>query len=102
MTQNLINKICVHAQQIVMEQYAFQSHKYDCKRLRNCTAWVYATDEYFILRSYNTIIAAIHRNSGIGYDFLRYVYGYTATSAQHISKFFNDYNAVQRLRYYPN
>ena len=59
-------------------------------RLRTCSAEVWATDHYYILRSYNTIIACINCD-GICYDFLRKVYGYTATSAQHIAKFIHDY-----------
>lgn len=62
-------------------------------RLRSCTAYVYNTPDYFVLRSYNTFVACINKHTGIGYDQLRVVYGYTATSAQHIRKFFTDYNA---------
>ena len=65
-------------------------------RLRSCSAEVWASDSYYILRSYNTIIAIIDSN-GILYDFLRMVYGYTATSAQHVNKFGHDYG--ERLRY---
>lgn len=65
-------------------------------RLRSCNAEVWASDSYYILRSYNTIIAIIDSN-GILYDFLRMVYGYTATSTKHISKFGYDYG--ERLRY---
>ena len=61
-------------------------------RLRSCQAEVYETYGFTVLKSYNTIVAAIDR-FGYGYDFLRYVYGYTATSAQHITKFFRDYGA---------
>ena len=64
------------------------------KKLRKCTATVYAYETdlgvVFVLRSYNTIVAYVDEN-GMKYDFLRYVYGYTATSAQHIRKFFEDY-----------
>ena len=77
-----------------------------CKRLRTCQAWVYTlnfTDKesgkYFTvhaLRSYNTIIAfAVYdRNEDKMFfaDILRRVYGYTATSVQHISKFKRDYS----------
>ena len=62
-------------------------------RLRTCSAIVYETDNYWILQSYNTWIAIIDRNDGTLYDWLRYVYGFTATSAQHIAKFAKDYNA---------
>ena len=52
-----------------------------------CQAWYYDTPDYMVLRSYNTIIAIFEKSSNTLYDFLRYVYGYTATSAKHISKF---------------
>lgn len=68
------------------------------KQLRSCTASVcYIVDNetgeilYFVLRSYNTIVAFIEVNTDTLYDFLRYAYGYTATSAQHIAKFDRDY-----------
>ena len=61
------------------------------RRLRACTAWVYETPDYIILRSYNTIVAYINKHTREFFDILRYVYGYTSTSAQHISKFRNDY-----------
>ena len=59
-------------------------------RLRTCSAEVLASNHYYLLRSYSTIIAAIPAD-GMCYDFLRKVYGYTATSAQHIHKFARDY-----------
>lgn len=60
-------------------------------RLRTCTAKIYRTTNWYILESYNTVVAAIRIDTDCGFDFLRYVYGYTATSAQHISKFFKDF-----------
>ena len=63
------------------------------KKLRSCSAEVATTPRYYILRSYNTIIAVIDRNSDTLYDFLRWAYGYTATSCQHIAKFDHDYGA---------
>lgn len=62
-------------------------------RLRYCTAEVYETANLYVLRSYNTIIAAIDKRTDTLYDFLRYVYGFTSTSAQHIAKFRHDYGA---------
>jgi len=66
--------------------------------LRNCSAHVnYVTDTetgeilYAVLTSYHTVIAIIDYATDTLYDFLRYVYGYTATSAQHIAKFSHDY-----------
>ena len=70
----------------------------DFKRLRSCSAEVAPVMDtetgvlmYYVLRSYNTIVAAIDVSNDTLYDFLRYVYGYTATSAQHIAKFDHDY-----------
>lgn len=67
-------------------------------RLRSCSATVFdlvddTTGEvlYHVLRSYNTIVAFIDPTTDTLYDVLRKVYGYTATSAQHISKFGQDY-----------
>ena len=59
-------------------------------KLRSCSADVWRTYGYYVLRSYTTIIACVD-NEGVCYDFLRKVYGYTATSALHIAKFRNDY-----------
>ena len=82
------------------------------KPLRSCSAEVApAIDNetgevlYYVLRSYNTVVAAIDVSNDTLYDFLRYVYGYTSTSAQHISKFSKDYGAgkwgcAHRLTYY--
>lgn len=60
-------------------------------RLRTCTAWVYETKDYYFLHSYNTTVAFIDKATDICYDVLRLVYGYTSTSAKHISKFDHDY-----------
>lgn len=61
------------------------------KRLRTCQAYVYETPNFYVLRSYNTVVALIEKSSDTCYDFLRKVYGYTNTSAKHISKFDKDY-----------
>lgn len=57
------------------------------KQLHTCSAYVCKLNRFYILKSYKTIVAAIDREDNICYDFLRKVYGYTATSGQHISKF---------------
>lgn len=66
-----------------------------CGRLRSCQARVYITSHFTVLRSYNTIVAAVYRRTPeaapVFIDFLRLVYGYTSTSAQHIAKFKHDY-----------
>ena len=61
------------------------------KRLRTCQAYVYETPSFYVLRSYNTVVAIIEKSTDTCYDFLRVVYGYTNTSAQHICKFCQDY-----------
>ena len=61
------------------------------KRLRSCSAEVLETPSFFILRSYNTVVAVIDKDTGSTWDVLRMVYGYTATSAEHIAKFSKDY-----------
>lgn len=86
------------------------------KRLCYCRADVTCyeyngEDSIYILHSYNTDVAVVIVNSGCiyGVDMLRYVYGYTATSAKHIAKFFSHYvdfkakilnKETLRLRYY--
>lgn len=60
-------------------------------RLRTCQAYVYETPSFYVLRSFNTVVAIIEKNTDTCYDFLRLVYGFTRTTAQHISKFDKDY-----------
>lgn len=65
------------------------------QKLHNCAATVlrYSMrdgDTIYLLKSYDTIVAMVDEK-GDGIDFLRYVCGYTATSARHIRKFFVDY-----------
>lgn len=55
------------------------------------------------LYSYHTCVAVVYRDKVnkrcICVDVLRYVYGYTSTSAQHISKFFHDFVDGYAKRY---
>lgn len=103
MTQRQINDACVIATGVAMD-YLAEWEQVFSHRLRNCQATVHAYDtekgRVYVLKSYNTIVAMIGE-SGVCYDFLRYIYGYTATSAQHISKFFKDYapENAERLTY---
>lgn len=59
------------------------------KRLRSCTAYTIETENFIVLKSYSTIIAVKDKRTNTFFDFLRYVYGYTSTSAQHFAKFRN-------------
>lgn len=87
--QKVINDTAVRKFCLAIDE--MKNHEYSVKKFRNCTAEVITTENWYILRSYNTLVACINRHDGDSYDVLRYVYGYTATSAQHIRKFFNDY-----------
>lgn len=76
------------------------------KRLRTCQALVYETADYYFLVSYRTVVAFIDKATDTCYDVLRYVYGFTRTSAQHIDKFDLDYGngkwgCEHRMTYYP-
>lgn len=99
--QELCNQICVEAFEKAMAELTG-----DCnyKRLRSCRAVVVETENYYILQSYRAKVAVIDKRTDTLYDVLRYAYGYTATSAQHISKFEKDYcrgkwNCEMRLTY---
>ena len=69
------------------------------QRLDYCNAYTYETENYICLVSYHTLIAFIDKQTGILYDVLRRVYGYTATSAKHISKFRNYFRHSKELTY---
>ena len=73
---------------------------HDGIKLRSCQAEVIETVNYYILRSYRTKIACIDKRDGTLYDALRMVYGYTATSSQHVAKFWHDYGGTATKRYY--
>lgn len=70
-------------------------------RLNTCQAWTYVNCYFVALISYNTEVACIDMRTGICYDYLRKVYGYTATSAQHIAKFMRKFRATKKVTYRP-
>lgn len=83
---------------LVNEFNSSNNYALNWRKLRSCSAEVATiidaeTGElvYYVLRSYRTVVAAIDVRTDTMYDFLRYVYGYTSTSAQHIAKFDKDY-----------
>lgn len=99
--QALCNQICVEVFENAMAEL---NDKCKHKRLRTCSAVVFETEHYYILQSYRTPVAVIAKSTDTLYDVLRYVYWYTSTSAQHISKFEKDYcrgmwNCEMRLTY---
>ena len=76
------------------------------KRLFTCSACYrkfvgFTNETVILLQSYNTVVAAVVINGKEvrGYDFLRYVYGYTSTSAKHISKFFRLFSVPYTNRF---
>ena len=78
---------------------------YKIGRLRTCKAEVYENGRYYYLVSYSTLVAIIDKYTDTLYDMLRFAYGYTATTAQHIAKFRYDYGAgkwgcINEYRYY--
>lgn len=62
----------------------------DCEKRRSlysCNAEIWECKGFLTLVSYGTPIALYAPDNATLYDCLRIVYGYTATSAQHIAKF---------------
>lgn len=68
-------------------------------RLNHCQAWTQDFEGFTVLWSYKTAVAVYDKSTDTLYDILRAVYGYTATSAQHIAKFRNMCNPVYVLTY---
>ena len=95
--RNTINKIVIDA---IFAIKADGEHHF-VARLRYSNAVVWETEHFYLLQSYATLVAAIDKETNIMFDFLRYVYGYTPTSAQHIAKFATDYGATRRYTYRP-
>lgn len=95
--QNMINEIVVGE----ISAINADGEQRFVARLRSSNACVWETKHFYILQSYATMVAAIDKETNIMFDFLRYVYGYTATTAQHIAKFAKDYGATNRYTYRP-
>ena len=68
-------------------------------RLNHCQAWTQDFEGFTVLWSYNTAVAVYDKSTDTFYDILRGVYGYTATSAQHIAKFRHICNPSHVLTY---
>lgn len=83
------NDLCIIAWSLCREAMTrgFVTHY---ERLRTCNAHVEYYCGYVVLVSYSTPVAFID-DKGRLFDVLRLVYGYTATSAQHIAKFKKDF-----------
>ena len=94
MKQEHINEMCLDVYRKAFDEYL--NDESNVRQLRRCSADVYETAGYFLLRSYNTLVAVVEKATGNCYDILRVAYGYTATSAQHIAKFSKDYGNGKR------
>lgn len=88
--QVVMNEYVVKNYSVMMDEFT-EKNWYNAERLRSCQACVYETENYFVLKSYDTIVAFIDKNTSQKFNILRKVYRYTSTSAQHIAKFFADY-----------
>lgn len=98
--QENINRCCMDCLEEVNAELATGKGWLSVKRLRTCSAQVYETEHFFILQSYHTLgVAIIRKSTNQCYDILRYLYGYTATSAHHISKFIHDYGDSLLVKY---
>ena len=103
MNQSKTNELVVHAYENCMAEYDALRQRGiipRAERLYSCNAVTIECGEYVLLRSYNTIVAAYDGSTDAMYDFLRYVYGYTVTSAQHIAKFRGMFQPREFYRYY--
>lgn len=71
------------------------------KRLRSCSARVYETENFFLLQSYSTMIAAIRKRDWVCVNVMRHEYDFSdctgATSTQHFYKFVKDYVPCVKL-----
>ena len=94
--QNAVTAECMRRYNQALQE--METGCYDLKgRLRSCQAYVFETDNFWVLRSYNTIVAVTSKDTGVCYDVLRMVFGYTATSAQHIAKFRHDFHTPEYM-----
>lgn len=96
MTQFEENKKVVDVFNATKELQKHPWSYYDFERLYHCSADTFSTERYIFLKSYNTVIACIDKTTGECFDWLRLVYGYTATSAQHICKFMRKFGATKK------
>lgn len=87
--QDIDNVCCESVYADLLHEFT-ESHSV-AKRLRSCQARVYETKSYYVLESYETFVAVIRKQDNMIFDVLRFAYGYTSTSAQHIAKFIHDY-----------
>lgn len=95
--QKIINDFCMEKWAEAYEYIG--KHDYHIKPFRKCSAELIVSDRYIFLRSYRTLISVYDVDRNCVFDCLRYMYGYTSTSAQHISKFYHDMKANEFYRW---
>lgn len=95
-----VNALCLEKLAEFDEAAKKQSYTANFTQLRYCKACYGEIGENFIvLQSYGTCVAFYDKRDNAVYDYLRYAYGYTATSAQHIAKFADDMGATRKFTY---
>ena len=66
---------------------------------------MYETVNFYILQSYNTLVACVEKSTGDAFNMLRYTWAewekMWITSTQHINKFFRRFESKNIYRYYP-
>ena len=96
--QKLENEVCYDVfNAAITELWANPSAANNPKRLRNCNALVYETKNFFMLQSYDTLIAAIRKSDNTCVNCMRGEYDFEAnncsgtTSTRQFYKFIRDY-----------
>lgn len=102
--QREINQI-IESEYEGMRQTLRECTKSRIGRLYSCKADMWYSGRYIILYSYESIVAFYNTTNGRLIDNLRMTYGYTVTSAQHITKFHkwlteNNWTVCISHRYY--
>lgn len=92
--QKLENQLVEQAWEMAKQVYQrYDGLLEEKQRLDYCKAWIGSCEGFIFLVSYNTLVAFIDYRGNF-YGVLRLVYGYTATSAKHISKFRHQFSHI--------
>ena len=97
-----INSWCINALDNVKKEMLDELvSPLDCKRLRSSQAWVYETENYYTLRSYETMhVAIIDKRTNQLYDLLEKVYERrTRSTSTQIAKFKQDYGDTRIMSF---
>ena len=66
--QKMINETVAHVYNELQQEFNTGMY-HRLGRLRTCQAWVIETESYYVLQSYNTIVALIPIGTSVCYDF---------------------------------